>query len=35
MEFLELLAPNFRGTRFFATNVFEMDEADAMAFPPT
>lgn len=28
--FLELLAPNFRGSRYFATQVFEMDEDAAM-----
>jgi hypothetical protein len=30
IEFLELLAPNFRGSRFFATKVFEMDEDEAL-----
>ena len=34
IEFLKLLAPNFRGSRFFATKVFEMDEADAMTIAP-
>ena len=34
MEFLRLLAPNFAGSAFWATNVHEMDEDEAMtAFP--
>jgi hypothetical protein len=34
LTFLQLLAPNFRGSRFWASKVFEMDEADAMTPPP-
>lgn len=34
LVFLELLAPNFRGSRYYATKVFEMDEPDAMTPPP-
>ena len=34
MEFLRLLPVNFRGSHFFATKVFEMDEDEAMtSFP--
>ena len=34
IAFLRLLAPNFRGSRFWATQVVEMDEEEAMtAFP--
>jgi uncharacterized protein YjbI with pentapeptide repeats len=32
--FLELLAPNYRGSVHYATRVFEMDEIDAMTPPP-
>ena len=31
LEFLRLLAENFRGSREFATRVMEMPEADALA----
>jgi hypothetical protein len=34
LAFLELLAPNFRGSTYYATKVFEMDETDAMTPPP-
>jgi hypothetical protein len=34
LRFLELLAPNFRGSEFFATRVFEMDEPAAMVIVP-
>lgn len=30
MEFLRLLAQNFRGSRFYATEILEMAESDAM-----
>jgi hypothetical protein len=34
VAFLELLAPNFRGSAYYATKVFEMEETDAMTPPP-
>jgi hypothetical protein len=34
LAFLELLAPNFRGSAYYATKVFEMEETAAMTPPP-
>jgi hypothetical protein len=33
LAFLELLAPNFRGSTYYATKVFEMEETAAMTPP--
>jgi hypothetical protein len=33
LAFLTLLAPNFRGSTYYATKVFEMEEPDAMTPP--
>ena len=35
MEFLRLLAENFRGSRLWATTVFEMEEDKALEISPT
>jgi hypothetical protein len=34
LAFLQLLAPTFRGSRHYATTVFEMDKDEALTIAP-